>query len=120
AIALRVSPACTTYEPSEAGAALVADEQPTSSESPSTSQLSELAVEADVVPVVVLVETAPVWGGIASVEPAISWVSGEMPLAAASWSSVSPSVAATEVSVSPGETTCRKLAEAAVGAASPN
>ena len=38
----------------------------------------------------------PSWGGIAIVAPAVSCVSAERPLAAASWSTDSPSAAATE------------------------
>jgi hypothetical protein len=41
-------------------------------------------------------------GGIAIVEPMISWASGAIPFEAASSATVSPSAAATEVSDSPG------------------
>ncbi len=62
---------------------------------------AETAGEAEVVE-----PDAPVaWGGICSVEPAVSCESDEIPLAAASWETDRPSAAATDESDSPGAMT---------------
>ena len=58
------------------------------------------------------------WDGIISVLPAVSDASGDSPLAAASCSTVTPSLAATEDSDSPGATVWGNAADAAAGAAS--
>src|SRR5436190_805096 len=54
-------------------------------------------------------------GGIRSVVPEVSWEEGEMPFAAASSATVTPSAAATELSDSPGVTVWGKAADAAAG-----
>jgi hypothetical protein len=75
--------------------------QPVSSASASPSQ-----TVVELVVALALVEAGAFWGGIASVEPAISFVNREMPFAAASCATVSPSLAAIPVRVSPGITVC--------------
>jgi hypothetical protein len=63
-------------------------EQPTSSESPSPSQteveLVLVLAGVELADALAVVEAGALCGGIASVEPAISFVNGEMPFAAAS------------------------------------
>src|SRR5437764_7505724 len=63
--------------------------------------------------------TGAVWGGIVRFEPAWSCASDERPFADASWSRVSPSAAAIELSDSPGATTWRNAPEALAGARAP-
>ena len=59
-----------------------------------------------------------VWAGIIKVLPAISDASGDSPLAAASSSTLRPSLAATEESDSPDSTRCGNAPDAAAGAVS--
>src|SRR3984885_7837491 len=111
AIALSVSPGCTTYEQpavllAEAGTAVAVE--PVSSASASPSPDVTLETTGALTP-------GSCWGGICTVEPATSPASGERPFAAASWSTVRPSAAAIEESDSPGATTWTKNAEAAAG-----
>src|SRR5947209_3291678 len=90
AIAESVSPGCTTYEPAfDAGPSVL---DPVSSVlDPASSVLDEVSPRPASDPAV-----PRVCDGIINVLPAVSKASGDNPLAAASWSMVRPSLAATE------------------------